>query len=55
MTDFDATGAKVVDTTTDGKINSMSKLKNATDDGAKNVAVVFDGDEKTVEYIYVIA
>ena len=53
MDSFDATSAKVVDTTSGGKINSMSKLKNETDDGSKTVAVVFDGEEKTVEYIYV--
>ena len=53
---YDATNAQVVDTTkTENGISSMNDLKDAVKSGAKNVAVVYDSDAKTVVTIYVLA
>ena len=52
---FTATDATVVDTTPGGDVDSMAALKDAVSGGAKNVAVVYDSDAKTITTIYVLA
>ena len=51
LVDYDATNAKVIDTTDDGKVISISKLEDAS----KNAWVIFDKDAETISYIYVVA
>ncbi len=53
VADFDATDAKVIDTRTDGKVDTMSELKDAA--GSVKVSVIYDKDKETVSYIYVSA
>ena len=53
VVDFDATDAKVIDTRTDGKVDTMSELKDNA--SSVKVSVIYDKDKETVSYIYVAA
>ena len=50
VADFNATDAKVIDTRDNGKVDTMSELK---DNASVTVSVVYDKDAETVQYIYV--
>ena len=51
---YDASDDVVLDTRSDGKVNSLSKLRSELNDGSTvTVGVVYDSDAETVSYIYV--
>ena len=51
VADYNATDAKVIDTRDNGKVDTMSELKDNA--SSVTVSVVYDKDAETVQYIYV--
>ena len=51
VADYNATDAQVIDTRDNGKVDTMSELKDNA--SSVTVSVVYDKDAETVQYIYV--